>query len=31
VQAFLDDLRKSAKVDDKRKEINAQLRRQSAT
>jgi len=30
VQSFLDDLRKSAKVDDKRKEINAQLRRQSA-
>jgi peptidyl-prolyl cis-trans isomerase D len=31
VQAFLDDLRKSAKVDDNRKQINAQLRRQSAT
>ena len=30
VQAFLDDLRKNAKVDDNRKEINAQLRRQSA-
>ncbi len=30
VQSFLDDLRKSAKVNDKRKEINAQLRRQSA-
>jgi len=30
VQAFLDDLRKSAKINDKRKEINAQLRRQSA-
>jgi parvulin-like peptidyl-prolyl isomerase len=31
VQAFLDDLRKSAKINDKRKEINAQLRRQSTT
>lgn len=30
VQSFLDDLRKNAKVNDKRKEINAQLRRQSA-
>jgi peptidyl-prolyl cis-trans isomerase D len=30
VQAFLDDLRKNAKIDDNRKEINAQLRRQSA-
>ena len=31
VQSFLDDLRKSANISDKRKEINAQLRRQSAT
>ena len=30
VQAFLDDLRRSADIDDNRKEINAQLRRQSA-
>lgn len=30
VQAFLDDLRKNAKIEDNRKEINAQLRRQSA-
>jgi peptidyl-prolyl cis-trans isomerase D len=31
VQMFLDDLRKSAKITDKRKQINAELRRQSAT
>jgi peptidyl-prolyl cis-trans isomerase D len=31
VQMFLDDLRKTAKVVDKRKEINAELRHQSAT
>jgi peptidyl-prolyl cis-trans isomerase D len=31
VQSFLDDLRKNANIKDKRKEINAQLRRQSAT
>ena len=31
VQSFLDDLRKSANIKDKRKDINAQLRRQSAT
>jgi len=31
LQMFLDDLRKSAKLTDKRKDINAQLRRQSAT
>ena len=31
VQMFLDDLRKSAKIGDKRKQINAELRRQSAT
>jgi peptidyl-prolyl cis-trans isomerase D len=30
VQNFLEDLRKSANIKDKRKEINAQLRRQSA-
>jgi peptidyl-prolyl cis-trans isomerase D len=30
VQNFLDDLRKSANITDKRKAINAQLRRQSA-
>lgn len=30
VQNFLDDLRKSANIKDKRKDINAQLRRQSA-
>lgn len=29
LQMFLDDLRKSARIDDKRKEINAQIRRQS--
>jgi hypothetical protein len=31
VQNFLEDLRRSANIKDKRKEINAQLRRQSAT
>jgi peptidyl-prolyl cis-trans isomerase D len=31
LQMFLEDLRKSAKVTDKRKEINAQIRRQSTT
>ncbi len=31
VQMFLDDLRKGASIKDKRKEINEQLRRQSAT
>ena len=31
VQMFLDDLRKSAKVTDSRKEINAQIRRQATT
>ena len=31
LQMFLDDLRKSAKVTDHRKDINAQLRRQSVT
>jgi peptidyl-prolyl cis-trans isomerase D len=31
LQMFLEDLRKSAKVSDKRKEINAQIRRQSTT
>ena len=31
LQMFLEDLRKSAKVNDKRKEINAQIRRQSTT
>jgi peptidyl-prolyl cis-trans isomerase D len=30
VQMYLDDLRKSASISDRRKEINAQLRRQSA-
>ena len=30
VQSFLDDLRKNANIDDNRKQINAQLRRQSA-
>jgi hypothetical protein len=28
---YLDDLRKSASVTDRRKELNAQLRRQAAT
>jgi peptidyl-prolyl cis-trans isomerase D len=31
VQMFLDDLRKSAKIDDNRKDINAQIRRQATT
>ena len=31
VQMFLDDLRKSAKLTDKRKDINAQIRRQATT
>jgi peptidyl-prolyl cis-trans isomerase D len=31
LQMYLDDLRKSAKITDRRKELNAQLRRQSAT
>ena len=31
LQMYLDDLRKSAKVNDKRKALNAQLRRQSAS
>jgi len=31
LQMYLDDLRKSASVTDRRKELNAQLRRQSAT
>ena len=31
LQMFLDDLRKSAKVTDHRKDINAQLRRQAVT
>jgi parvulin-like peptidyl-prolyl isomerase len=31
LQMFLDDLRKSAKLTDKRKDINAQIRRQSTT
>jgi peptidyl-prolyl cis-trans isomerase D len=31
LQMFLDDLRKSAKVSDNRKDINAQIRRQSTT
>ena len=31
VQMFLDDLRKSAKLTDKRKDINAQVRRQAVT
>jgi peptidyl-prolyl cis-trans isomerase D len=31
LQMFMDDLRKSAKVTDKRKEINAQIRRQATT
>jgi parvulin-like peptidyl-prolyl isomerase len=30
VQMFLQDLRKSAKIDDRRREINAQARRQEA-
>jgi hypothetical protein len=30
VQNFLEDLRKNATIKDKRKDINAQLRRQSA-
>jgi peptidyl-prolyl cis-trans isomerase D len=31
LQMYLDDLRKTAKVDDRRKDINAQLRRQSTS
>jgi len=31
LQMYLEDLRKSATITDKRKDINAQLRRQSAT
>jgi len=31
LQAYFEDLRKSAKIDDRRKEITAQLRRQSET
>jgi peptidyl-prolyl cis-trans isomerase D len=31
LQAYFEDLKKSAKIDDRRKEITAQLRRQSAS
>ena len=31
IEMFLDDLKKGATVKDRRKELNAQLRRQSAT
>jgi hypothetical protein len=31
LELYLEDLRKTARVDDRRKDINAQLRRQSTT
>jgi hypothetical protein len=31
LQAYFEDLRKSAKIDDRRKQITAQLRRQSVS
>jgi hypothetical protein len=31
LQMYLDDLKKTASITDKRKDLNAQLRRQSAT